>query len=212
MRKTILILITGCLTVFAFEANAQKRQGRRALGALKMGVGIASFSPLDAEEGGSRIGFHIGLAPAFSLSDNFYIKPEVAYSLRGGKADYDLNNLGVFDGEITYKINYLEFPVMLGYKVTDRFHLEFGAYGSIPLVTNFEFEGDFASGYGSFDQEAIHDFDYGLAGGVKLGPIGIRYYYGLSKVASNLESEAFLGDATQHTIQIYLQRSRSRRF
>lgn len=198
--------------MFAFEANAQKRQGRRALGALKIGVGISSFAPMDAEDGGSRVGFHIGLAPAFPLSDKFYIKPEVAYSLRGGKADYDLNNLGVFDGDITYNINYLEFPVMLGYKVTDRFHLEFGAYGAIPVTTNFKFEGNFAQGYASFDQEAIHDFDYGLAGGVKLGPIGIRYYYGLSTVPDSSSSEAFLPEATQQTVQIYLQRSRSRRF
>ncbi|MEP2025445.1 MAG: porin family protein [Reichenbachiella sp.] len=200
------------LLIVSLQLTAQRGEVAKVFSYFKKGIGISYLSPSDTENAKARVGLHIGFAPSIPLSDNTYLKPEIAFSSKGGKADYDPNNLGVFDGTITYRIIYLEFPVVYGYKINEFFSVEIGGYGAIPLNANFQFDGQFGSGYGTFDKDAIHDFDYGLIGGVKVGPIGIRYYYGLSEVSNDLLSEDFLGNATQHTIQIYLQRTRSRRF
>ncbi len=219
--RTLFITLSALLLITS-SLDAQRRGGGserpRFLRLLKVGIGVNYFSSFEADDPGSRIRFHIGLAPTVELSDQVYFKPELAFSMKGGKADYDPGVQGVFDGEVIYRINYLELPLMVGFKPGRRVALEAGLYGAVPLSTNFEFNGDFVTGTGAFDSDAIQDFDYGWVAGLKFRTLGLRYYYGLQEVASETAADDFLGDATQHTVQIYLQfggdrkgRSRGRR-
>ncbi|UZR97371.1 porin family protein [Chondrinema litorale] len=210
MLKNIFTILL--LLIIGNSCYAQRNSAGQIFSYFKKGVGISFLSPINANDSGVRAGFHLGFAPSFPLGENTILKPELAFSMKGGKAGYNPSNLGVFDGDITYKINYLELPVAVGYKIGRLFQIEAGAYGALPVGTSFDFDGQFVAGYGSFDKDDIHDFDYGLIGGIKIGPLGIRYYHGLTTVAATDISEVFLGDASQYTVQIYFQRSKNRGF
>lgn len=204
IRLAILVLIC---TVFSGSLTAQRNSPARIFSYFKKGIGISFLSPQETENSGVRAGFHLGFAPSFPFSSNTYIKPEIAFSAKGGKADYGSLTPGVFNGDILYKINYLELPVVFGYQASKFLSLEAGFYGAIPVGASFSFDGQFAAGYGEFDKDELHQYDYGLIGGIKIGPIGIRYYHGLTNVAATQLAREFLGTAIQNTIQIYFQRS-----
>ncbi|MCG6191184.1 porin family protein [Maribellus maritimus] len=205
--KLIVTLIFLCCTGILKAQNRLAGVG----GLIKIGTDISFFSSGLGVQHIPVTGFHIGLAPSFQLSPSVYFKPEVAFSMKGGRMNYD-SGFGYFDGDVRYRINYFEFPMMLGIKPKPRFSIEIGPYVAIEAGGNFDFEGDFAYGYGRFYREDIHDFDYGIAAGVKIGPLEIRYYHGLQEIAGSDISRAFLGNTTNHSVQICFQRSRFKKF
>ncbi|MGV8139084.1 MAG: porin family protein [Mangrovibacterium sp.] len=200
------------ILVFLCCSGMLKAQNRLA-GAeslLKIGTDISFFSSDREAQHIPVTGFHIGIAPTIQLNPSVYFKPEAAFSMKGGRMNYD-SGFGHFNGDVRYRINYLEFPMMFGIKHKPGFAIEFGPYAAIEVGGNFDFEGDFAAGYGKFYREDIRDFDYGIAAGIKIGPLGVRYYHGLQEIAGNDVSQAFLGNTKNHTFQICLQRSRFRK-
>lgn len=208
MLKYILAILL--LIGIGSSCHGQRNSASKIFSYFKKGFGVSYLAPTDAEDAGVRVAFHLGFAPSFPLGEKTYIKPELAFSMKGGKVGYNPANLGVFDGDITYKVNYLEIPVVVGYQVNRLFQFEVGGYGAVPVGASFDFDGQFVVGYGDFDKNEVHDYDYGLVGGIKIGPLGIRYYHGLTSVAATNLAEEFLGDASQYTVQIYFQRNKSR--
>ncbi len=178
--------------------------GRKFLSLIKVGTG-ASY--LDVHNYSPNFRFHIGLSPTISLSSYLYIKPEIAISLKGGYVSYDDT---FFNGNVSYRMGYLEFPLVLGLKPTQWLAFEFGGYGGLLLTSNFDFNGTFFYGYGSFGYDEVNFYDYGIVNGItfigKKGEINIRYYHGLQKLAANSTAEVFLGNATNHTIQVTFKR------
>ena len=212
--KAIIVLVT--LFFLTVGINAQsllllnnnstslnQRPARKG-GLLKIGIGISQFNTADNSP---KVRFHAGLAPTFPISDEFYIKPEIALSLKGSNNVYHGN---YFDGDVTYRLGYLEFPIVVGFKPAEKIAFEFGGYGAFLLESNFDFDGTFLSGYGTFGQGELNTTDYGMVGGLVLSgrrvKIGLRYYYGFQEVASSATARTFLGTATNQTIQLYLQR------
>jgi hypothetical protein len=204
------VIITLNMLYFSEILNAQNRL-IGAGGLLKIGTDISFFSSGLEARHIPVTGFHVGLAPSFLLSPTVYFKPEAAFSMKGGRINYD-SGFGHFNGDVRYRINYLEFPVMFGIKPKPNFSFEFGPYAALEVGGNFDFEGDFASGYGRFYREDIRDFDYGIVAGINAGPLQIRYYHGLQEIAGSDVSHAFLGNTANHSVQICLQRRRFRKF
>ncbi len=173
---------------------------------LKVG---ANISYLNTYNYIPKFRFYIGIAPTLSLSGKTYVKPELALSFKGGHVNY---NEPFFDGYASYNLNYLELPLVFGFKPTDKVSFEIGGYGALLLLSNFRFDGDFFYGYGSFGQGEISTLDYGLVSGIVFNTnrlnIGIRYQYGLEKVAKGNTAQTFLGNALNQTIQITFQRNR----
>lgn len=209
--------ITGLLllvTILAKDVHAQ-RFGRsrgefRGVSHLKIGMNVNYFSGDFPGDGAARVGLNVGLAPTIQLQGQFYIKPELSFSQRGGRIDYDQTFSG-FDGNVVYRLNYIDLPLIIGYRFGPMLSVEAGVFAAFEVGGNFDFQGTFFSGYGFFDREDVEDFNYGLALGIKVGPIGFRYYYGLQEIASAPEVIEFLGNAATHSVQIYLQRASRRK-
>ncbi len=172
---------------------------------IEKGVAV-SF--LDIKDANPRVRLHAGLASNIYLKHKLYLQPGLGLSLKGGKILYS-NDL--FNGDAVYRLTYIEFPLMLGVKLLDKLAVEMGGYGALLVNSNFDFNGTFSTGYGAFGYEELNVFDYGLSGGVVFNvarfKIGVKYYHGLQKIASSSISEAFLGDATNHTLQVNIQHS-----
>jgi hypothetical protein len=182
-----------------------KQRKRNRGGLLKIGVGINSINVADPTP---KLRFHIGFAPTIDIKEVLYIKPEMAFSLKGGNVSYAGS---YFDGDVTYRLSYLEFPLVFGFKPLRKIALEFGGYGAVLLGGNFDFSGTFFTGYGEFNPNELNSFDYGLTGGIVFSQrrvkFGLRYYHGLQNIANQSTALTFLGSATNHTIQVYIQRS-----
>lgn len=211
LKITVLLLL---VTILVNDLQAQRfgrsRGGRKGVSLLKIGMNVNYFSGDLPGDGAARVGLNVGLAPTIPLQGQFYLKPELSFSQRGGRIDYDQGFAG-FDGNVVYRLNYIDLPLLIGYRVGPMLAVEAGGFAAFEVGGNFDFQGTFFSGYGSFDRDDIEDFNYGLAFGIKVGPLGVRYYYGLQEIASGSEVSEFLGNATTHSVQIYLQRSGRRK-
>jgi|GEM_PF-1678667 len=203
----ILWSVSGCL--FINQAQAQ----RRKTSIVKLGTGISFFSNQANGSSVPRVGISIGLAPTIPLSPKLYLKPEIAFSMKGGRIDY--NAATIFSGNVRYQINYLDLPLVAGLRLTPWLVVEGGAYGAVKLGGSFDFQGTFAVGYGAFDRHDLHGFDYGPIGGLvlqsRLLQLGIRYYHGLTEIAAEEKARVLLGNASNNTIQLCIQLKRFRR-
>ena len=214
MKYAKIILLLFLLAVVSYDVQAQRfgraRGGRGGASLLKIGMNINYFSGEFPGEGAPRIGLNLGIAPTIPLRRKLYLKPEVSFSQRGGRIDYDQSFAG-FEGNLDYRLSYIDVTLLIGYKIEPLIALEAGGFAAFEVGGNFDFEGSFFTGYGTFDRDDIEDFNYGLAFGIKVGPVGVRYYYGLQEIAAGTEVREFLGNASTHTVQIYFQRAKQRR-
>lgn len=156
-----------------------------------------------------RLRFHIGIAPTIETGIKSYLKPEVTFAMKGGRVDYD-DDFGNFDGNILYRLNYFDFPLVFGYRLRDKLAVEAGGYAAVNVGGNFDFDGAFFNGFGTFDSEAIETWDYGwiigLAFDTKRSIITCRYYNGIPEITSDPEAQPFLGNSQIRSIQISFQR------
>ncbi|MBO9564380.1 MAG: PorT family protein [Niastella sp.] len=201
------------VTIFALLSLRPAIAQRAGTSPLKIGLGVSYFSHHAYGKSVPRAGISIGLAPTIRLSRAAYLKPEVAFSMKGSRIDY--NAAGLFNGNVRYQLNYLDIPIVIGLRANHWLALEAGGYGAIKLGGSFDFEGTFAAGYGTFDRDDLHGFDYGPVAGVALQSrlllFNIRYYYGLRSIAANEEAGLLLGDATNNSIQLSIQMKRFRK-
>lgn len=205
------ILLCATLYFAIAPANAQAPK----LSMLRTGPGIAFFSGTNAASSVPAFGFNIGLALSVQLSEQFYVKPEIALAKKGGKLEY--TSQSIYSGYVQYRVYYLDLPVMIGARISDTWAIEAGGYGALKLGATFNFQGTFAAGYGTFNSDVLNRIDYGLAGGIVFKSrfllIGLRYTHGLNPVVSNTGNSSatlLLGNAANNTFQLSIQKVRWR--
>lgn len=206
MRLMKIILVTS-LWISIASAFAQSNN----LSLLRMGPGVAFFTGSNSAGSAPAFGFNIGVAPIFQLSDQFYLKPEFALAKKGGRLEYVLPE--IYSGFIKYKIYYIDCPIMIGVNLSRKLSIEAGGYSAVKLGANLNFEGTFASGYGTFASEALKSVDYGLACGIVFKSwilqIGLRYTHGLAPVIQDIDHNSavpLLGNAVNNTVQLTIQK------
>jgi len=87
------------------------------------GVGVRAgmnFSDLTSITGNPRIGFNAGLFGDYYFSRNFGVELGVFYSQQGN-LDNNIARYGTTDTD--YKINYLSFPLVVNYRIFNRFRI-----------------------------------------------------------------------------------------
>lgn len=99
----VLTLVTGLALVLPQVATAQVPID---LG-LKAGLAIADLDVEDAEGIDTRTGFVGGGFATFGIGETFFVQPEVLYSMKGAKGDFE-------EGDVTFKLDYIEVPVLFG--------------------------------------------------------------------------------------------------
>jgi opacity protein-like surface antigen len=155
MKKSGLAFIAAML--FTFSTNAQNNTDLIQFG-LKAGVNFATLSGDDVENAESRTGFHAGGLVEIPFTDRFSVQPEILYSQQGAKADNSF-------GEGTWKLDYIQIPVMAKIYLTDGFNLQVGPQVGFRMSENFELES--GSNEVEVDSEIEdNDIDFSLAGGL----------------------------------------------
>ena len=139
------------------------------------------------------IGFHAGATVAFKFTDNFMVQEEFLFSTQGAKIK------GGTLGDQDLKLYYMSVPFLLKYRTNSGFYLEAGAQTGIKLKEDVA---------GINTENFAKKIDLGAAGGIgyqsKMGlGIGVRYIYGISKVAdfnvSNINND-FKNNSIQASI------------
>lgn len=123
MKKIILTSFMLC-SAFAFSQEIK-------FGA-KVGLNLSNLSgdyPTGIDEHNSKIGFHIGGFAEYEINDKFIIQPELLFSTQGntyGYKDY-YGGGSYYDGaDYNLKLNYLNLPIILKYKIIEKLSIDFG--------------------------------------------------------------------------------------
>ncbi|WP_223550269.1 MULTISPECIES: porin family protein [Aestuariivivens] len=177
MKK--LILFIAFLLFTCNNINAQENK----LG-IKTGLNVAYILGENTSMFDARASFHFGAIVDFLISDKFSIQPEVLYSCQG--VTY---NDGGYDGK--FKLDYLNVPVVLKYKVVEGFSLECGPQIGVLLSAKNEFNSSEESG-----EEDIKDLinstdfsiNFGLGSELENGLFfSGRYILGISEIFKDNE-------------------------
>jgi long-subunit fatty acid transport protein len=181
MKKIIL----SSLLVLAFGFTyAQKAEF-----GIKGGLNVANqnYSGDGAPSPSSIIGFHIGGFVDVKISDKFSIQPELLYSTQGSKFNLDVPYDGQdYSTENTFKLAYINIPVMFKYYAAAKFSLEAGP--QIGFLVDSKLKTNVIGQSVSQDAKDIFEsIDFGLNLGAgydftKKLSVGIRYNLGLTNV------------------------------
>jgi len=194
------ILIVAIVCSFPFFAQAQEFHA-----GVKGGLNLSNLYIDEVTDENARIGFHAGVFGQWELSEVFGIQPEVLYSSKGAKAEYDI---AIFEGENKFNLNYIDVPVLAVFKIGENFEIHAGPYFSYMLGANVSTDGELGEGVDELDKDNLSETDFGLAGGVAFGSeqtkVGLRYNYGLVEVADSDAARTLLGDAKNSALQLYV--------
>lgn len=179
MKKVFLLC---CLVLAALTVSAQEDHHWT----VKVGGGLHSIVGSDADTD-SRFSYKVGISYDLSISENFFIVPELDYANKAWKSD-------AIDGNLS--VSYIQVPIFAAYKfhLNDNMKLAikagpYFAYGLFGSDVTFYDYGD----YNIFDDEiGWKRFDAGLAAGVSLEisqfEIGLEYSRGFTKTADGLKA------------------------
>jgi opacity protein-like surface antigen len=175
MKKLVFILAT----LFTFSFAAQAQEGIK-LG-LKVGGNFSNVTGDDTEDAESIFGLHAGGFLDYGISEMVSIRPELLYSMKGTKFEYN-------DGEDViqkFRFHYLDVPILARVKAGGLF-FEFGPTLGFKLAasSSLEIDGEEAE---DDDIEGMKSFEFGYAAGLgyELGSglgIGLRYQGGLTSI------------------------------
>ncbi len=181
MKKIILALF--CASTISLTSNAQLPI------ALVAGVNMANATQKMAGSSissSSITGFHIGLMTELSFGEKLSLMPGLIYSIKGSK---------VSDFNVTAKINYLEIPINVAYKLpVNGLFVYAGPYLGYALSGTTEVSGSSTSmTFGNDSSNNAKKMDVGLNIGVGYNlpmHLFVRAQYGMG--LSNLQPK---GDA-----------------
>lgn len=144
-----------------------------------------------SDHASTLLGPQVGFFTRFKLSTSFSLNPEVQFIQKGYKTTYTGTNSK--DKKI---IDYLEFPLMVGYSFFKKFNVEVGPTVAFKFYT----EGNSDGSIYEANEDNYKFVDFGFTGGLRYDitkkiAVSGRYYCGLTTL-----SEAFF-DFHNHNIQ-----------
>ena len=158
-------------------------------------------------------GFNVGLFAKLPITESLAIQPELLYTTKGSELKY---NNSFVNGTSTFRLNYIELPVLLVINLTNNFNLHAGPYVAylVDGKAKNDAQGTLFDIENNLKNEDYNKFDTGLSVGVgfdtdQLG-FGVRYNYGLQKVG---KERNFLGtnytfpDGKNSVINLYFSYS-----
>ncbi|AXY72902.1 PorT family protein [Paraflavitalea soli] len=170
----ILVLVAGCLTTYA-----QVKVG------LKGGININNVKYRDADPNTASIGFNTGLLARIQVSDKFFIRPELQYSVKGYR--YPVTG---GSGNVTSRLNYINLPVLAGFPIGSKLQFLIGPEFGYLVKATSKFGGN-----KSDITNLYQHFDWGLDLGAAfhlmpdLG-VEVRYNYGFRGLIKGITTDA----------------------
>ena len=191
LRNGILALGITLLAAPGIFAQEQQATGESTLTpkfGIKGGLNLTNLYVNDVKDEHIKAGFNAGFFAKLPVTRGFSIQPELLYSQKGAKLDYD-NVFG--SGEYRFNLNYVELPLTAVFNVARNFNLHVGGYASYLVsanITQLKSNGD-GNTITDLNEDNFNRFDYGLVGGLGVDvdnfTIGARYNYGLREVGKS---------------------------
>ena len=148
--------------------SAQMTDGRVRLG-FKAGVnGSHLYDDVNASNTKSRLGMPAGAFVQIPLAKGrFALRPEILFTTKGGA--YDFANTGRTD----FKVNYVELPLVLEYRLLGFINLHAGGYAA----TLASADGTIGGSIVQLGKANFEHFDFGwVAGtGLDIGAFGLHF-------------------------------------
>ena len=176
---------------------------------VKGGFNMSNFLSDDDEATDENIlyGFNAGVYATLPISDFVAIQPEILFTTRGSKLEYN-SDLG--SGDAKFKLNYIEVPLLVRVNITKNFNLQAGGYAS--YLVSSKLTGNGAADFNEdIDTDDLNKFDAGIVAGVGVDfspvSIGVRYNYGLTTIGKErtVAGETFRApDAKNSNFSVYL--------
>ncbi len=152
-------LILSAVALFAFGfANAQDDDGMKF--GVKAGVNLTNFAG-DIDDADGATGFYVGGLVDFPVGENFYVQPELLYSMEGADEA---------------SISYLRVPIMAKYYIIEGLSLQAGPEVAFKIGADDEID----------ELTKSIDFGIGAGAGYELSNglmFDIRYNLGLSDIS-----------------------------
>jgi hypothetical protein len=196
----ITMILTAILTTMTLTAESQEISS-----GIKGGLTMSNLyiDGNDIDDENARFGFHAGLFSQIMYLESFGIQPELLYTSKGTDATYE----GLIDKSVDFDLNYLEIPVLLVLRPLEILEIHAGPYIGLLLQSNVEYSG-IIEGQDEIDRDNFNSLDYGIGAGaaLNLGNVqaGVRYNFGLQKLADSEIAELLLGDSKNSYGQLYI--------
>lgn len=184
--------------------SIQNLTAQKTVFGLKGGLNMSKFiSPSDP--GGEyhlfkyKFGFQVGGFAEIKLKGNFYLQPELLFSLQGTKQINPINRTYYNTNEF-----YFTLPLMFNYKFLENYGVELGP--QINYLFAIKQEG-FKYSADELDQ-MLNKINWGLAAGIKYNVsatfgLGFRYIYGFDRKEDVMT--AFLREYKNSVLQLNLE-------
>ena len=189
MKKLLFLTAIAVLTFNSSNAQEDTSSDEGISFGVKVGGNISNTSngkEISDDGTDNRYGFNVGAVVHIPISEKFSLQPEVVYSQQGFTTSSEFN-LDFFDiGDIIWRFDYINIPIMASYKVVKGLTLQAGPQvgfninaevniSDIDLADDFDLSEetntiDFGAGLG-----AQYELDFGLF-------FQARYIWGISNV------------------------------
>lgn len=153
-------------------------------------------------------GFHVGAFLQVDISDNVFLRPELLYSTRSASAKLNSDILlggtrTVIDQETKGTLSYLEVPILLGVRLSDKFSLHAGpglgllmgnqvkvsgsqtvTTGGSTTTTSLDATASSTDGLRPLEIAGVLGLGYRMDSGLDLG---VRFWRGLTSLEENTD-------------------------
>lgn len=205
-----LVLLTGTIQVTFSQSSSDSSKQKFG---FKGGVNFSNLYTDSVEDNNILTGFNVGVFAKLPITQTFAIQPELLYTTKGAELKY--NNAFV-NGTSTFKLNYLELPVLFVVNLSENFSVHGGPYVAYLIdgkATN-DSQGTLFDVENNLNNDDYNKFDTGVSFGIgydteKIG-FGVRYNYGLQKVGKErnyLGTNYTFPDGKNSVINLYLSYS-----
>lgn len=179
----VALLFTGI-----YSLNAQMTDGKARLG-IKAGInGSSIYDDAKATDKKTRLGITAGVFAQVPFGKGkFSLRPELLFTTKGGAYDFVNGNRSDF------KINYIELPISLEYRMFGFINLHAGGYASFLATADGSIEGNLTA----LTKANFEEFDFGWHAGAGIDFGGLGLHFRLSRGLQNLETQtpnALFGD------------------
>ena len=208
MQSKFLCAVVLFMTASFGMLQAQEENVTTEFG-VKGGFNMSNFLSDDDEATDENIlyGFNAGVYATLPISDFVAIQPEILFTTRGSKLEY---NSDIASGDAKFKLNYIEVPLLVRVNITKNFNLQAGGYAS--YLVSSKLTGDGAVEFDEdIDTDDLNKFDAGIVAGVGVDfspiSIGVRYNYGLTTIGKErtIAGETYtFPDAKNSIFSVYL--------
>jgi len=215
-NKTAILLFSVFLVIFStfstVYAQQQQTSDESALSTkfgIKGGLNLTNLHSNNFADNQLKAGFNAGIFSKIPITPGFSVQPELLYSVKGNKSDY--NNFVEGNGQYRFNLGYIELPVLAVVNLAKNFSIHGGGYAAYLTNANIKDVNDNGNinGITELNANDFNRWDFGLAGGVAFDiehvTLGARYNYGLTDIAkSGNFSTTVLGSAKNNGLSIYL--------